>query len=134
MKTIKEWLETLPEPYRSQALENMNKNNSDEKMNSLSNTLGIAFVWGNTKQGSLYWNDVYESAKKAEKIGGKINNVVLLNRTDVTVKTVNEEAVKKSNRQIAEEIFAEIAMRVKTTDLETNVSSIETILNKYFNR
>ena len=56
MKTIREFLEELPEPYRSQALENCK--NGDLASHSLSRAIEDAFVWKNTPQGDRYWNRV----------------------------------------------------------------------------
>jgi hypothetical protein len=64
-KTIEEHLERLPEPYRSQALENLEK---------YPRTLGVgiviidppiaqvireAFIWAQTPQGFHYWEDLF---------------------------------------------------------------------------
>jgi len=128
-KTIREWLETLPEPYRSQALENTEEYKlSEDKDDCLSEAIESAFTWKLTKQGLQYWINVFDSVENAEKSGGMINIEDALNRIDVTVKTVNEEAVKKSNREIAEEIAA-------STDkgylCSGDIDAIELILNKY---
>ena len=69
MKTIKEWLEELPEPYRTQAIENhQNKKcNFDLRFGleeteptSLKDCLLDAFSWADTKQGGKYWQSLYE--------------------------------------------------------------------------
>lgn len=54
MKTIKQWLEELPEPYRTQALENYENN----KVQSLSFALINAFEWYDTPEGIEYWADL----------------------------------------------------------------------------
>lgn len=63
MKTIREWLEELPEPYRSQALENaMKYNPTDIDKTPIYQTLTCAlresFIWGQTEQGYKYWSDI----------------------------------------------------------------------------
>ena len=59
MKTIKEWLEELPEPYRSQALENAEKEKSLEGLEpSLGQALLAGFRWSNTNQGHAYWGEL----------------------------------------------------------------------------
>jgi len=118
MKTIKSWLEELPEPYRSQALENLVKDSRENtEVKSLSVAISSAFVWKDTSQGEYYWMNVGD--------GGL---------PDVTVKTVNEEAVIKSNREIAEEITNEFSSHVMNSYSEQQdiINKIESILNKYF--
>lgn len=59
MKTIQEWLNLLPEEYRDLAIENMKEQSSpatwETKRRSLDAALGSAFVWGDTKQGHIFW-------------------------------------------------------------------------------
>jgi hypothetical protein len=59
MKTVKEWLQELPEPYRTQSLENCT--NPDEEVKLLSEALGYGFYWGRTKQGYMYWSDIFDN-------------------------------------------------------------------------
>ena len=99
-KTIKQWLEELPEPYRSQALENMSENSEVE---SLCIAIMKAFDWDESPQGSKYWLSVYN--------GGfpKL----------------------KSNREIAEEIWDEIASLLVDSEHLDYTDEIEAVLNKY---
>lgn len=60
MKTIREHLNELPEPYRTEALENYN-GSSKKKHKEVQVALALAFVWMDTKQGYNYWNDFTES-------------------------------------------------------------------------
>jgi hypothetical protein len=102
MKTIKEWLETLPEPYRSQALKNgidMGKERS-----SLFKAINSAFVWSNSKEGFDYWRMV-----------ANIDPDKLI--------------PKKSNRELAEMIWNELM--VPGNDGEGYTLTIETILDKH---
>ncbi len=66
-KTIREWLEELPEPYRAKALSNFAKEEKDRQENTAS-SLGIAlagaFAWGKTSEGWEYWNDLCNSLCK----------------------------------------------------------------------
>jgi hypothetical protein len=55
-KTIKQWLETLPEPYRGQALANLK--NPEQIDNSLNGALKGAFVWETSAEGHAYWEEV----------------------------------------------------------------------------
>lgn len=66
MKTIREWLEELPEPYRTQALENVNEHDPkiiDElpSEQTAKKALSGAFVWMFTEQGERYWFDLYRT-------------------------------------------------------------------------
>ena len=57
-KTVKEWLETLDEPYRSQALENLNPQYADILENDLIDALSGAFDWGDSPEDFEYWEDI----------------------------------------------------------------------------
>ena len=59
MKTIKELYETLPEPYRTQAINN--SYNKDEMFSSLYDALLSGFLWSETPEGFDYWNDYVDS-------------------------------------------------------------------------
>ena len=63
MKTIKEVLETLEEPYRSQALANLDltfdPKGWEKSDKNQSDAVFYAFNWSNTKESPLYWNDFY---------------------------------------------------------------------------
>lgn len=67
MKTIREWLEELPEPYRSQALENFDNYWTKEEQDDLSKRISLsfavlsAFAWDESKQGGDYWNKLYDT-------------------------------------------------------------------------
>lgn len=62
-KTVREWLEELPEPYRSQALENIAnpdcQPDPDFKCEQ-DTSVSAAFVWGRTPQGHHYWGKASE--------------------------------------------------------------------------
>lgn len=59
MKTIREWLEELPEPYRSEALKNADKDKLDAMEDLLSHAIAEAFDWEDSPQGFDYWNNQY---------------------------------------------------------------------------
>lgn len=67
-KTIKEWLEELPEPYRTQAL-----NNADEVLlecteETQSEALKGAFMWFTTEEGHDYWSQLHKTLKNHANI------------------------------------------------------------------
>lgn len=70
IKTVKESLESLPEPYRSQAIENTSdlhlKLNSHVNGN-LSTNLKGAFDWELSPQGFGYWDNFCETLLQQEK-------------------------------------------------------------------
>jgi hypothetical protein len=55
MKTIREWLETLPDGYRERALANLKK---DGPANSLYGALETGFQWIDTTEGFDFWCDL----------------------------------------------------------------------------
>ena len=104
-KTIKEWLETLPEPYRSEALSNSDSEQLIKEIESVSLAIRGAFIWKDSKEGQGYWEQVYDL------MGVK---------------------AKKSNREIAEEICTVTNSIMDSHGLiQDTVNKIETILNKY---
>lgn len=71
MKTIKKWLETLPEPYRSQALKNFENDHDykeyiNESRSELSSALNWAFHWDQTPEGKEYWSKLYYDCQRPE--------------------------------------------------------------------
>ena len=63
MKKIKEWLEELPEPYRSEAIKNTQARMLDHipEAHTLGEVLDVAFAWYNTPQGQKYWSNLRNS-------------------------------------------------------------------------
>lgn len=62
MKTIKEWLQELPEPYKTKTLyyrENASTLFKDNKYaRSHGDALDNAFEWSKTEEGEQYWEDL----------------------------------------------------------------------------
>ena len=65
-KTIVEWLGTLDEPYRTQALANCHPHNREAREPSLSKAIIRGFDWEFTPQSPEYWNSLYEKVRRAE--------------------------------------------------------------------
>lgn len=58
-KKISEWLEELPEPHRTKALDNFMRGGvEDLEEISLLQTLLGAFMWSSSPEGLDYWADV----------------------------------------------------------------------------
>lgn len=56
-KTIAQWLQELPEPYRTKALNNSRgRTNRHEEVDSLSTALMCAFFWKESPEGHDYWD------------------------------------------------------------------------------
>jgi hypothetical protein len=63
-KTALEWFNQLPEPYRTQAIENSTR--PDAVYQSLARALIRNFNWASTPQKKFYWHDIYERAELGE--------------------------------------------------------------------
>lgn len=62
MKTIKDWLEELPEGIKEKALLNYKaspQNKEKEVVGSLSAAISGAFVWIDTPEGHEFWENLY---------------------------------------------------------------------------
>ena len=65
-KTNREWLETLPSPYKEQAMENMDEEAANTISTSLAMAIEGAFVWRTSTQGEDYWEEIFSRAYKGE--------------------------------------------------------------------
>jgi hypothetical protein len=70
MKTAREWFETFPEPYRSQALHYLNiapRNSLESYLYADAiNALESSFFWNETNQGYTYWDDFCKKLENKE--------------------------------------------------------------------
>jgi hypothetical protein len=57
MKTVREWLEELPEPYKGEALMQTDGDLSTKYVN-LYDALSSAFYWEGSPQGDRYWRNI----------------------------------------------------------------------------
>lgn len=64
-KTIEQWFQELPEPYRTKALENCKSPNDNEVVETLSIAIAVGFLWQDTPEGEEYWHDVYLTLEAA---------------------------------------------------------------------
>jgi uncharacterized protein (DUF2249 family) len=60
MKTIFEHFMELPEPYRTEAIENTEPEELNSPATNLSSALHGAFYWRDSKQGFDFWNKVWK--------------------------------------------------------------------------
>ena len=69
-KTIREWLEGLPEPHRTQALANMgvNKGPGTAVYPNAMGAVSEAFSWAKSPEGFDYWANFVNKSGKQEKL------------------------------------------------------------------
>lgn len=67
MKTVRQWADHLPEPIRSQFLENVVAQRGQiyltHKKPDLPSCISGAFAWDGTEQNAEYWINIYDQAK-----------------------------------------------------------------------
>ena len=66
-KTIKEWLNTLKEPYKTKALKQTNKKLLNTKAKDLISSLYSMFDWSESEEGVEYWLDLASSLENIKK-------------------------------------------------------------------
>lgn len=62
-KKIRQWLETLPEPYRTQALRNAEPDQLQKEAYDLGHAIIDSCAWNDTPEKGEYWADVAYWAK-----------------------------------------------------------------------
>lgn len=68
MKTIRDWLSELPEPYKGQALANMDTqrlSNEGGTHANMRSAIEAAFRWLDSTEGTMYWSDLRDKYKSA---------------------------------------------------------------------
>lgn len=66
LKTVEEWLKTLPRTIRNKALFNMNKTVAKHKVPDLISAIFGAFPFDKTKEGKEYWNQIVAQLMEGE--------------------------------------------------------------------
>lgn len=66
MKTILEWYQELPEPYRTQAMNNCSS--LDDMSDSMSSAIMDGFIWTDTVEDFYYWNQIHNEYYDNEQI------------------------------------------------------------------
>lgn len=67
--TIGGWLAKLPEPYKTQAFNNVvaqNRVNLDKRVSTLAYAISSGFMWYKAEQGIEYWTDVQTRAARGD--------------------------------------------------------------------
>lgn len=63
-KTVEQWLKTLPEPYKSNALAYAKKEGTLKYLaHNESHSIDIGFIWAKTKEKHRFWVNVYNALK-----------------------------------------------------------------------
>lgn len=60
-KTIKDWLNTLKEPYKSKAIQQTNKDILKENSKDLEEAIYKMFDWEASDEGFEYWSELVEN-------------------------------------------------------------------------
>lgn len=66
MKTVEQWLNELPEPYRTQALEQAKNSLLQMTERSMYCALSGMFTWSESHEGGEYWRQLADVYKKHE--------------------------------------------------------------------
>lgn len=66
-KTAKEWFEEFPEPYRTQALDNADKELLNFKFSSALEAVKGTFFWDDSPERHDYWHDFKHQLLKEGK-------------------------------------------------------------------
>ncbi len=100
MKTIKQWLETLPNPIKEKALANLIKDREDKEEENLSDALYEAFYWSKADEGYNYWYGVDMLAQSGDFNKKEEEQHPSFPR-EVYVDNISEaEALKNNNKRI----------------------------------
>ena len=89
-----EWFKMLKEPYRSQAIENINSEFINLYFKSISDALGSTFTWVDTPQGHKQWIDIHESITAGETTYLEPENVSLINEVNNTQVTEQQNQIE----------------------------------------
>ena len=84
MKTYVEWFNELPEPYRTQALENVRGGNcrhsrdieESEMFVSMAQAITSTMHWSATPQGHEYWNELYDRYTEQHREAMRIEEAI----------------------------------------------------------
>ena len=60
-KTLQQWFEEIPEPYRTQAIANIPDKRKTQTYHSLADAVVMGFLWVDSPQGDEYWDEFWKS-------------------------------------------------------------------------
>jgi hypothetical protein len=84
MKTYVDWFNELPEPYRTQALENArsgrcshsNEYDESDTFISMAQAITMTMRWSHTPQGHEYWNELYDKYTEEHREAQRIEDAI----------------------------------------------------------
>ena len=130
MKTIEEWLKTLPEPYRRRALKNMNKNIKENKCCTQHAAIMDGLNWSESPQGVTYWEKLFLKLQKQEimkKTSEKVESPVKKLTRDQKYKQVISELEKENDNLKKEKLGLETLINFKDSAIKTHQSMISNL-------
>lgn len=65
-KTVKDWLSTLKEPYKTKVLKQLKASVADSKTESLITALYKMFFWEDSLEGDAFWREYVERLENKE--------------------------------------------------------------------
>ncbi len=68
MKTIREWLNTLPLKYKIRALNNVRRSSKEMKADSLHKAVDLGIYWINTPEGHNFWDKVHDAIEYNDEL------------------------------------------------------------------
>lgn len=132
-KTPEQWFQMLKEPYRSEAIANINIFHYDynEFEESLYNSLLHSFFWINSKQGLDYWSKIHNSIKAGETTYLEPENVSLINEVNNSQVTEQQNEIESEKVELRPEnlVSGEVYRAVKDSEF----SFIFRFLEKKYN-
>ena len=93
-KTPEQWFMQLKEPYRSQAIANIDKESINKYYTSINKALCTSFVWSDSKQGDDYWVKISSSLEAGETTYLEPENVSLINEVNNTQVTEQQNQIE----------------------------------------
>lgn len=145
MKTIKQWIEELPEPYKTQAFANADKCKDKDTVdvmklvsNPMSAISSIFYFW-ETPEGGPYWQNYIEFLSKnpsvwdSKAIPTNAQLEILGSKKSIETQRFPDSYLtidlKMSTRELAEEIYRAIKWMDGSSDSEL-INEIEKVLNQ----
>lgn len=93
-KTPEQWFKMLKEPYRSEAIANIDIESINIYYTSINKALCTSFVWSDSKQGDDYWVKISSSLEKGETTYLEPENVSLINEVNNTQVTEQQNQIE----------------------------------------
>jgi hypothetical protein len=96
-KTVKEWLEQLPDGYRERALSNMDAEYSERVADSMEVAIVMHSHWSNTREGFSFWYAVYEHCNWGKPLPPLPQDEPKPTATSITLKSSLQTWVAKTS-------------------------------------